>query len=387
MLKTAERAKIDPFIVMNVMQAAAQRAITHGDDLHLEVGQPGFGAPEAARRAVAEAMEGSALGYTVAYGNPALRTRIAQMYQQTHGVTIAPERIAITAGSSAGFILSFLAAFEAGDRVAMALPGYPAYRNTLSALGLEVVPLLTDIEDGFQPTVAALEAAIAEGGPLEGLVIASPSNPCGTIIPPEQLRELQAFCAANGIRIISDEIYHGLSYGPATATMAGIDPDAVIVNSFSKYYCMTGWRIGWLVVPEALVQPVEHLMQNLFICAPHVAQVAALAGMDAGEELDLHMVDYAQNRNILLGMLSDAGVTRVAPADGAFYVYADFSDWTNDSLSFAGRILEETGVAVTPGIDFDPVRGHRFLRFSFCERTAVIAEAAERLGTWLKADR
>jgi aspartate/methionine/tyrosine aminotransferase len=379
-LKVAERGKVDPFIVMDVLRAANERAEAGGDVLHLEVGQPGQGAPAAARAAAKTAIDSEQLGYTDALGLPALRRRIAESYRELYGVAVDPARVMVTPGSSAGFVVAFLTAFEPGDRVALAAPGYPAYRNILKALGLETVWLRTGLDTRFQPTPELLDQV---EGPLDGLILASPSNPAGTMVDAAGMRALAEACRARGIRLISDEIYHRIEFrGRGVSALEATDA-AVVVNSFSKYYAMTGWRVGWLVLPEALVRPAECIGQNLFISAPAVGQHAALGALDASDELDRVVASYARNRAVLLEELSAAGIDRLAPADGAFYIYADVGHLTEDSPAFCKRMLNETGVAVTPGVDFDPFDGHRFVRFSFAGRETEVAEAAVRLRRWL----
>ncbi|GBD42044.1 Aspartate aminotransferase [bacterium HR39] len=381
-LRPSRRSRIAPFVVMEVLEEANARAAQGVEVLHLELGEPGEGTPpsalEAARRALAEAP----MGYTEALGLPALRQRIAQHYLERHGVEVEPRRIAVTVGASGAFVLGFLAAFDAGARVALAEPGYPAYRNILHALDVEVVRLDVGFAEGFQPTVAALERAL----PLDGLVLASPANPTGSMITPERLEELRAFCTERGIRIVSDEIYHGITFGPSARTLAG-DPHAIVVNSFSKYFCMTGWRLGWMVIPEDLLVPVARLAQNLFISPPTVAQHAALGAFRDRALLDARVEAYRRNRDRLLAALREGGVERVAPPEGAFYLYADISDFGLDSPEFCRRLLDETGVAATPGVDFDPVQGHRYVRFSFAASEDVVAEACRRLVPWLHALR
>ncbi len=379
-LKVAERGTIPPFIVMDVMRAANEREASGRDVLHLEVGQPGTGAPAGVVAAVSEAMSRERMGYTDALGLPALRRRIAAHYSETYRVAVDPERVVVCTGSSGAFVLAFLAAFEAGDRVALASPGYPAYRNILSALAIEPVDVLVGPETNFQPTPEVLDRV---DGEIDGLIVASPSNPTGTMIGREGLAALVDYCDARGIRLISDEIYHGITYGTPAETALAFTDDAVVVNSFSKYYSMTGWRLGWMILPEALVRPVECLAQNLFISPPTVSQFAGISAFDCREELDGHVARYARNRELLLSELPRAGFDRLASADGAFYLYADIAHLTNDSSDFCARMLAETGVAATPGIDFDPTRGNCYMRFSFAGPTEAMAEAARRLVGWL----
>ena len=382
-LKAAARAGIAPFIVMDVMRAANARDAAARDAagraIHLEVGQPGVGAPAGVLEAAHRALDSDRLGYTEAFGVPALRRRVADHYRETYGIDLPWRRIAMTTGSSGGFILGFLAAFDAGDRVALAEPGYPAYRNILEALGCEVVALPAEPGSRFQPTVELL----ARAGKLDGLIVASPANPTGSMLGAAELAILAAHCRAHGIRLVSDEIYHGITYGDApAASAAALAPEALVVNSFSKYYAMTGWRLGWLVVPEDLVRAVEVLAQNLFISPPTLPQLAALAAFDCRAELDARVGMYRANRDLLLAELPKAGFRDFAPPDGAFYLYCDVGHMTNDSAEFCRRMLAEAGVAATPGTDFDRVRGHRTMRFSFAGTTAEMEEAARRLIRW-----
>lgn len=380
-LKVAKRGIVPPFIVMDVLRSANERQAAGGDVLHLEVGQPGSGAPAGVLEAVAAAFPGDRMGYTDALGLPGLRGRIARHYADAYGIEVDPGRVVVCTGSSGAFVLAFLSAFEAGDRVALAAPGYPAYRNILSALGVTAVNVPVGPETNFQPTPEVLDRSVR--GRLDGLIVASPSNPTGTMVRREELKALVEYCADRDTRLISDEIYHGITYEEPAETALAFTDDAIVVNSFSKYYSMTGWRIGWMVVPEALVRPIECLGQNLFISAPTVSQVAGIAAFDCGEELDGHVARYARNRALLLSELPKAGFGQMASADGAFYLYADIAHMTNDSTDFCARMLADTGVAATPGIDFDPDRGNRFLRFSFSGTTEDMAEAARRLIEWL----
>lgn len=376
----ALRGSVAPFIVMEVMRAANERAAAGGDVLHLEIGQPGTPAPRGVIQAAHAALDADRLAYTEAFGIPALREAIARWYRDRYGVSVGPERIAVTTGSSAGFLLSFLAAFEPGDRVALAAPGYPAYRNILRALDLIPVEIPTGPETRFQPTPALL-AALDQ--PVRGLIVASPSNPAGTMLSPDAMRDLVLWCEANGVRLISDEIYHGIEFTDVRAQTALAYGDrAFIINSFSKYFSMTGWRLGWMVVPPELVRATECLAQNLFISAPTLSQCAAVAAFDCVEEAEGHVARYRRSRDLLLNELPKAGFDNLAPADGAFYIYADVGRLTNDSEAFCKRILAETGVAITPGLDFDTDRGHRYLRISFAASEAEVAEAARRLVAW-----
>ena len=379
-LKIARRGVVPPFIVMDVMRAAAKRAETHGDVLHLEVGQPSSGAPRGAIEAAKRAMDREPLGYTLALGIDPLRERIARHYSEDYGIKVSPERVVVTTGSSGAFLLAFLTAFEAGDRVGVAAPSYPAYRNILTALGVEPVLIPVGPDSHFQTGMAVLEKK-ARG--LDGLILASPSNPTGSMLEQPALHAVADWCFEQGIRLISDEIYHGVTYGVQAASAAG-RPAAIVVNSFSKYYAMTGWRLGWLVLPEDMIRAVECMAQNLFIAPPSVSQHAALASFDCKEELDANVARYARNRDILLNELPSAGFKEMAPADGAFYIYAHIAHWTDDSLDFCRRMLAETGVAATPGVDFDPLDGRHFMRFSFAGSTEDMIEAAKRLKAWKK---
>jgi aspartate/methionine/tyrosine aminotransferase len=383
-MKISNRGLIPPFIVMDVMRAANEREVAGELVLHMEVGQPSTGAPKGVVDAVKETVGVDKLGYTDALGIPALRFRIAQYYKAQYGVTIDPARVVVTTGSSGGFVLSFLAAFDVGDRVALVSPGYPAYRNILSALGIEVVEILTGPETNFQPTSELLAQEMSKNGIFQGLIIASPSNPTGTMITPDELKSLVAFCDANSVRLISDEIYHGITYGTVAETAVTLSDDVIVINSFSKYFSMTGWRIGWMIVPEDLLRSIECLAQNLFISAPSLSQIAGLAAFECREELDQNVKRYTVNRELLLRELPKSGFSNLASADGGFYIYADVGTLTNNSSEFCERMLAEVGIAATPGTDFDPTRGHRYLRFSFSGEASVMVEAAARLYEWQK---
>jgi aspartate/methionine/tyrosine aminotransferase len=364
---------------MDVMRAAAEREARGADVLHLEVGQPSTGAPARVVAAAEAALRsGDALGYTLALGTPELREAIARHYRDFYGVGVPAERIVVTTGSSGAFLLGFLAAFDAGDRVAMASPAYPAYKNILSALDIEPVEIPAGAAERWQ----AVPDLVRRAGAVDGLIVASPANPTGTMLRPDELETIVRHCAASGIRLVSDEIYHGLTYGPEAATALRFGDEAIVVNSFSKYFSMTGWRLGWMVVPPTLVRAVECLAQNLFISPPALSQRAALAVFDAHDELEANRAKYARNRALLLAELPKAGFDRLAPADGAFYLYAEIGHLTNDSEAFCRRMLHETGVAATPGVDFDPARGSATMRFSFAGSEATIAEAARRLRGW-----
>jgi aspartate/methionine/tyrosine aminotransferase len=377
----SRRSEVASFIVMDVMQRAASLEAQGHSIIHMEVGQPGTPAPQAARDAVSRALARETLGYTLATGLPQLKERIARHYAEYYNVAVAPERIIITTGSSAGFVLSFLALFDAGARVALPAPGYPCYRHILSSLGCSPVIVDTGPLTRWMPTLDQI-AHLTEQKAIDGLLVASPANPTGTMIEPKRLEELCQFCARNSVSFISDEIYHGLSYGEREATALRFSADAIVINSFSKFFSMTGWRVGWIVVPERLVRTVERLQQNLFISAPAVSQVAALGAFEGMDELLRNKRTYGENRALLLRELKDAGFRNLAPADGAFYIYADVSAFTDDARAFAQHMLEETGVAATPGIDFDEARGHHFIRFSYAGTTADMHEAARRLKAW-----
>jgi aspartate/methionine/tyrosine aminotransferase len=385
-LSATRRSEIDSFIVMDVMRAAAEREAAGVHVVHMEVGQPATPAPRLAREAAKRAIDRDTLGYTQALGTDALRARIARHYGETYGIDVAPRRVIVTTGSSAGFVLAFLALFEVGDTVLLPSPGYPCYRHILTALGCMPALLGAGADTGWAPAVADTVAA-AHARAARGLLLASPANPTGSVVPAERMAALAAVCAEAGMWLVSDEIYHGLTYGAPATTALTIHTDAVVINSFSKYFSMTGWRIGWLVVPERLVRPIERLAQNLFISAPAISQVAALAAFDARDELEANRAVYAANRALLLDELPRAGFDHIAPADGAFYLYVDVSHLTDDSVVFARRILDEAAVAVTPGIDFDAANGGRFLRLSYAGATQDMAEAARRLRAWRTSPR
>ena len=379
------RSDVPSFIVMDVMRAALAAENAGRHIIHMEVGQPGTPAPRMAREVAALALQNDTLGYTMALGNDALRERIARHYADQHGLDVAPERIAVTAGSSAAFVLAFLSLFDVGDTVALPSPGYPCYRHILSALGQRSVLLETGPSNEWMPDPDDVLRAIKRDG-IKGLLIASPANPTGTMISQERLRALTDVCQQHGVRFISDEIYHGLTYTRPAETALACNDDAIIINSFSKYFSMTGWRIGWMVVPQHLMRAVERLTQNLYISPPSIAQVAALGAFDARDELDANRNVYAANRELLLRELPAAGFTQFAPADGAFYLYCDVSPlltaFGGDAATLARTLLDDAGVALTPGIDFDAQRGGQFLRFSYAGSTADMAEAARRLQAW-----
>jgi aspartate/methionine/tyrosine aminotransferase len=380
LLKVAERALVPPFHVMDVLSAANARQRAKGDMISLAAGQPSAGAPEPVREAAARALATQTLGYTEQLGIPELREAIATHYATRYALDVDPHDVVVTTGSSGGFLLAFLSAFDAGDRVALTRPGYPAYRNILAALGIEVVELPVDATTRFAPTIEMLDAA----GPLDGLVIASPANPTGTVLPPADLAAIAGWCAEHAVQLVSDEIYHGISYSTeATSSAWQYSRESLVVNSFSKYFAMTGWRLGWLLVPQRLHRAIDCLTGNFNICAPALAQYAAVAAFDAYPELDAHVARYAGNRDALVEGLTELGITRLAPLDGAFYAYADISHLTADSMVFCQRLLADTGLAIVPGIDFDPVDGNHHVRFSFAGSLDTVEEGLRRLAGWL----
>ena len=383
LITPSRRSDVPAFMVMDVMAAAARIEEQGGRVIHMEVGQPAAPAPKSALEAARRALASPRLGYTETLGMAPLRVRVAQHYREMYGIEIDSQRVAITTGSSAGFTLAFLALFEAGDRVAVALPGYPPYRHILTALGCK--PVLIETTPATRWAITP-EMLIAEHrkAPLKGVLIASPANPTGTMVTSRVLRDLIAAAENEGIWFISDEIYHGLDYAFPAETAAKLSERAVIINSFSKYFCMTGWRIGWMVVPPALIRPIERLQGNLAISVPTLSQIAALAAFDGREELEAVKHGYEENRSILLEGLPKIGIDKILPVDGAFYLYADVSRFSNDSFEFAKRMLAETHVAVTPGADFDPIEGRRFVRLCYAGARGEMREAMERIGAWLK---
>ncbi|MGA7481027.1 MAG: aminotransferase class I/II-fold pyridoxal phosphate-dependent enzyme [Bradyrhizobium sp.] len=384
LLTTASgRSDVPPFMVMDVMAAAARIEAAGGHVIHMEVGQPAASAPKTAILAAHAALDSGRIDYTAALGTPSLRERIARHYRDSYGFAVDPGRIVVTTGSSAAFILAFLAMFEPGDRVGVTVPGYPPYRHILTALGCEPVLIETSSETRHALTGEALLAAHRKA-PLKGVLVASPANPTGTMMPRDALSSLIAAAESAGIRFISDEIYHGLDYAFPAVTAAELSADALVINSFSKYFCMTGWRIGWMLAPEPLVRPIERLQQNLAISVPTLSQIAAEAAFDGFAEMEEIKRGYLENRRILIEGLPRAGLTKFLPADGAFYLYADVSDFTSDSFEFAGLMLEKAHVAATPGVDFDPVHGRRFIRFSYARSAQEMREAVERIARWLK---
>ena len=378
----AQARSIDSFIVMDVMSEANRRESDGEDIIHMEVGQPATPAPRAARERVAQAMAGENLGYTLSLGLPELRERIAAYVKQRYGVRVGPDRVIVTAGSSAGFVLAFLAILDHGDGFGLPSPGYPCYRQILKALGFRAHLIETTAEGRWMPTAADVDALA--GSDAAGLLLASPNNPTGTMATGARLKELAEACTRQGLWLISDEIYHGLEYDVAAETALAHSETAIVVNSFSKYFSMTGWRVGWLIVPEALTRTIERLSQNLYIAPPTVSQVAALGAFDGIDELEEIKSCYARNRALLLNELPQAGFPNILPADGAFYLYADTSHLTDDSAAFAQAMLREIGVAATPGIDFDPERGRSYLRLSYAGAEREMREAATRIAAWLK---
>jgi len=378
-MRNSSRSEVDPFIVMDVMEAARAAEAAGRHIIHMEVGQPSSPAPEAARAALTDRMAADPLGYTVALGIPELRARIAKLYKDWYGVDVSADRIVVTSGSSGAFLLAFTALFDGGAKVGIGEPGYPSYRQILTALGMETVGIQTSEAARYQPTPQDLE-----GLELDGLMVASPANPSGTMLGYAELKELIDACHAKSTAFISDEIYHGIEYEAKAVTALEISDDVYVINSFSKYFSMTGWRVGWMVVPPDHVRRIERLAQNMFICPPHASQIAALAALDCEDELQANLAVYAENRRLMLEGLPDAGFDRIAPPDGAFYVYADISHLTNDSLGFCKQILDQAGVAVTPGMDFDKQRGNGTLRFSYARSTDDIREGLKRLKAFME---
>jgi aspartate/methionine/tyrosine aminotransferase len=381
-LKIAARSQVAPFIAMDVLARANAHAAAGRDVIHLEVGEPGGGPParvlEAARRALGTAP----IGYTEALGRPALRAAIAEHYRRSYDLALDPAQVVVTVGASGAFVLAFLALFDQGDRVIVPEPAFPAYKNILRAFGIEVVRVGLGAATDFKPTVALLEGVPP---PVHGLIVASPANPTGTMLDAAELAALATFCRSRGIRLVADEIYHGITYDRPASTIREFDPDALIISGFSKYFCMTGWRLGWLVAPPDLVRPIELLAQNLFISPPALAQDAALAALVCRDELDQRVETYRHSRAALLDCLPRGGLDRFAPIDGAFYLYVDVSHLTDDSHALCAAILESTGVALTPGADFDRESGHRYLRLAFAGEPERVIRGARRLTDWLNS--
>jgi len=379
-MKNSKRGNVDPFIVMDVMEAAREAEESGRRIIHMEVGQPGTPAPKQATNSVVESMTKNNLGYTVALGLPELRKRISELYGEWYNVDINPKRIAITPGSSSAFVASFTSLFDSGDRVGIAAPGYPSYKQILKALDLVPVTIQTIMKNRFQPLPQNLP-----NNDLSGFLIASPANPTGSMLDYKSLSDLIHISQENNISFISDEIYHGIEYEKKAVTALEITDDCYVINSFSKYFSMTGWRIGWIIVPENHIRQIESIVQNMFICAPHVSQVAAIAAMDAKDELEYNMSVYRENRSLMIEGLAKAGFTEIAPPDGAFYIYADISKFSNNSFKFARDILDEAGIAITPGFDFDAERGNETIRFSYAGTTDDMKEGLSRLYKFMKS--
>ena len=384
LIRLSQRGRVEPFIAMDVLAEANRLQAEGRTILHLEVGQPSTKAPALVLEAAARALQAEKLGYSDALGMPALRRRIARHYADSYGVEVSPDQVAVTTGSSGGFILSFLACLDHGQSIALPMPGYPAYFNILDALGINVVPLETTASTRWMPDIAMLERAMT-AQPFQALLVASPANPTGTMLSRDMLRDIVGWCEANGVWFISDEIYHGLTYDEPASTAAEFGRNAIVINSFSKYYSMTGWRVGWMVLPEQIVRSVECLAQSLFISVPALSQIAAASAFDATEELEANKAVYAANRTLLQRRLPEIGISEVLPMDGAFYAYCGIGHLTNDSMDFARRLLREAGVACTPGLDFDRARGNRYVRLSFAGSHDEISEALDRMQGWLSS--
>ena len=381
-MRKSNRGNVHPFIVMDVMENA-RKAEEKGEDIvHMEVGQPGTPAPIEAQRQLIEKMKNDSMGYTVALGIPELRKRISQLYGDWYNLDLNPDRIIITSGSSAGFILSFSSLFDAKDRVGICSPGYPSYRQILKAQDLETVLIETKFENNFQPFASDLK-----GLNLSGVLIASPANPTGSMLNYNQLESLILSSLEQNISFISDEIYHGIEYEKKATTALQITNQCYVINSFSKYFSMTGWRVGWMVVPEDHIRQIERLAQNMFICAPHASQIAALHALDCEDELKNNLDVYKENRKLMIKGLKDSGFSKISSPDGAFYIYADVSKFCNDSLEFANRVLKEAKVAITPGLDFDSKRGNSTIRFSYARSTEDIIKGLEKLNTFMKNNK
>jgi aspartate/methionine/tyrosine aminotransferase len=385
--RISARSAVAPFYVMSVVEAVARRRDAGLTVLSLGSGEPGAGTPKAVLDAAHRALDGGGgarLGYTPSLGLPDLRSAIAGHYARTYGVDVSPANVVVTTGSSVGFLLAFLAAFDAGDQVVLARPGYPAYRNILAAYGCEVVEVPTGVADGYRLSTAMLDALPSVPA---GVMVAGPANPTGTMIPAAEMASLANWCDARGVRFISDEIYHGISYvGPAASALQ-TTRSAIVVNSFSKYFCMTGWRVGWLVLPDELVGPVDSLTGNMTICPPTISQYAALAAFTCYDEMDERVHRYKENHDLVLSALHSMGISRVAPSDGAFYAYADISHLTDDAIDFSARLLDDTGVAIAPGLDFDPVGGNHFIRLSYAGPRDEVERALAAMGAWVGSRR
>ena len=379
-MKLSRRSQVDPFIVMDVMKAARAAEAKGRRIIHMEVGQPSTLAPIQARQVVAESLVSDPMGYTVALGLPDLRQGIARLYMDWYGLDLDPSRVVVTSGSSAGFLLAFTALFDPRARVGLASPGYPSYRQILKALSLQPIDILTDASTHYQLSVQDVAAL-----QLDGLLIASPGNPTGTMLGKPALQALADHAKKSGIGFISDEIYHGIEYEKKAVTALEVTNSVYVINSFSKYFSMTGWRVGWLVVPEDHVRSIERLAQNMFICPPHISQIAALEALGCGEEMEKNLAVYAENRRLMLAGLPQVGINKIAPPDGAFYIYADISEFGVDSRIFAAQVLAYAGVAITPGLDFDPLRGGHTIRLSYAQSTDEIVEGLCRLKAFMQA--
>tara|TARA_S200000501_G_scaffold133401_2_gene126213 strand:+ start:346 stop:1491 length:1146 start_codon:yes stop_codon:yes gene_type:complete len=373
-MKKSNRSNVDPFIVMDVMESA-RKAEEQGENIiHMEVGQPGTPAPKIAKEFVIKEINKNSLGYTVALGLPELRNRISKLYGDWYNIDLNPKRVVITTGSSGAFILSFSALFDSGDRVGIGSPSYPSYRQILKSLSLETIDIQTRLENKFQPIPEDIK-----NNNLNGILVASPANPTGSMLNKQSLENLINTANENNVSFISDEIYHGLQYEDKPNSALEITDNCYVINSFSKYFSMTGWRVGWMVVPDDHVRQIERLSQNLFVCPPHASQVTALASLDSDDELKENVEVYKKNREILLNELPKSGLSKFSPPDGAFYIYVDISDYSNDSLSFCRKVLDDAKVAITPGVDFDQKRGNSSIRLSYARSTEDIIEGTKRI--------
>lgn len=381
-MKNSARGSVDPFIVMDVMEAASKIEKAGHDVIHLEVGQPGTSAPILAKESVIDSLSASTLGYTVALGIPELRKKIAELYWHWYKVKVDPQRIIVTPGSSGAFILAFTGLFDVGDSVGIGSPGYPSYRQILKALSLNTVTIKALSDNKFQPVPTDVI-----NNKLDGLLVASPANPTGSMLNRDELEKLMAACKKKETAFISDEIYHGIEYETRAVSALEVSDDCFVINSFSKYFSMTGWRLGWIVVPNKHIRQFERLAQNMFICAPHISQIAALGALDAHHELNQNVETYKTNRAILAEQLPKLGLANFAPPDGGFYFYVDVSEYTDNSVNFANEILDEVNVAVTPGIDFDPDRGLKTIRLSYACSTPDLKEGLRRLNNFMSKYR
>jgi len=381
-MKNSARGSVDPFIVMDVMEAASKIEKAGHDVIHLEVGQPGTSAPILAKESVIDSLSASTLGYTVALGIPELRKKIAELYWHWYKVKVDPQRIIVTPGSSGAFLLAFTGLFDVGDSVGIGSPGYPSYRQILKALSLNTVTIKALSDNKFQPVPIDVI-----NNKLDGLLVASPANPTGSMLNRDELEKLMAACKKKETAFISDEIYHGIEYETRAVSALEVSDDCFVINSFSKYFSMTGWRLGWIVVPNKHIRQFERLAQNMFICAPHISQIAALGALDAHHELNQNVQTYKTNRAMLAEQLPNLGLAKFAPPDGAFYFYVDVSEYTDNSVNFANEILEEVNVAVTPGIDFDPDRGLKTIRLSYACSTPDLKEGLKRLNNFMSKYR